>query len=162
MSIVPYEAAETIRRKKAQYCRLADTNQWHLFPQIALPTATFKFVEVYNDGAPERVVHQNGVDFDWPSLEGFLGYFSATNKHVDAVHMVNAGELEMARGDGASDGDEVKAVFTVVYHAGAPGRADGMHGTGAGHYHETWRRVDGDWFLERLWMRQFYWKVQGV
>ncbi|KAL0941026.1 uncharacterized protein CTRU02_203789 [Colletotrichum truncatum] len=149
--IVPYEIAETIRRKKAKYCRYADTNQWHLFDQIALPDATFKFVDKKNE-----VVRQNGAAHEWGSLAEFQEHFTKTNAHIDAIHMVNAGELEMVADD------EVKAIFGVLFHAGALDSEAGLHSTGAGHYHEVWKKVGDDWFLKSLWMQLIYWKVQVI
>ncbi|KAL9574043.1 hypothetical protein ACKAV7_001819 [Fusarium commune] len=41
-------------------------------------------------------------------------------------------------------------------------REGGVHGTGGGHYHETWKRVGDDWFMESLRMERLYWKVLSV
>ncbi|KAJ5002344.1 hypothetical protein K4K48_000313 [Colletotrichum sp. SAR 10_66] len=148
---VPYEISEAIRHKKAQYCRFADSNEWHLFDGIALPDATFKFFD--KEGA---LVKQGDTEMTFDNLAAFQAHFSKTNAHIDAVHMVNAGELDMVAED------EVRAIFTVVYHGGALDTEDGLHSTGAGHYHEVWKKVGDDWFLKSLWMKRIYWKVQVI
>lgn len=70
MAISP-EVAEIIRRKKTQYCRFADTNQFHLFDKIALPTTTFKFA-----GPDGVVLNENGIVYSWDNLEIFCAAFT--------------------------------------------------------------------------------------
>lgn len=55
---------------------------------------------------------QGDTEMTFDNLAAFQAHFSKTNAHIDAVHMVNAGELDMVAED------EVKAIFTVVYHGG--------------------------------------------
>lgn len=145
MAISP-EVAEIIRRKKTQYCRFADLNQFHLFDKIALPSATFKFA-----GRDSEVINENGIVYSWEDRETFCAAFTKAFENVQVIHSVGPGELEQ------TGPDEVKAVFTVIYHAGPKGTDPKNHGTGGGHYHETWKRQGDDWFLADLWFQRLYW-----
>jgi hypothetical protein len=40
-----FETAETIRRKKAQYCRYLDTKQWDSLEALAFPNAEMIFLD---------------------------------------------------------------------------------------------------------------------
>ncbi|POS79867.1 hypothetical protein DHEL01_v201739 [Diaporthe helianthi] len=149
MAVSP-EVAETIRSKKTQYCRLADANQFHLFEKIALPTATFKFA-----GPDGAVLNENGIVYSWENLETFCAAFAKAFETQQVIHSVGPGEIEQI------GPDEVKAIFTVMYHAGPKGSTDPKgHGTGGGHYHETWKRQGDDWFLADLWFKRLYWIVR--
>ncbi|KAK1534284.1 uncharacterized protein CCOS01_03036 [Colletotrichum costaricense] len=150
MAISP-EVAEIIRRKKAQYCRFADTCDWDRFDTIMLPTLTFEAFDL--DGS---ILILNGVPYRWTSREAWVAHFSEAFKVMQTMHLTDAGDLEQV------SEDEVKAVFGVIYHAGTRGSESGLHSTGAGHYHETWRRVEGDWFMERCCMRRLYSKVMQI
>ncbi|KAK1987830.1 hypothetical protein LZ30DRAFT_818708 [Colletotrichum cereale] len=143
------EAAETIRRKKAQYCRFADGLEWDRLDTVLLPDFTFEGVDP--DGA---VLVENGVRHRWESRAAWVAHFSTSFKTVQTMHLVDAGDLEQVADD------EVRAVFGLIYHAGTRGTTDGLHATGGGHYYETWKRVDGDWFLASSSMKRLYYKVQ--
>lgn len=79
MALSP-EAAEIIRRKKAQYCRFADTRQFHLFEKIALPNTTFKFV-----GPDGSLIVEGGVEYYWDNLAGFSDFFSKAFENIQVV-----------------------------------------------------------------------------
>jgi hypothetical protein len=142
------EAAEIIRRKKLQYCRFADTNQWQLFDHIILPEATLAFFD--SNGS---IINEGGVDYSFSSREEFVTFFSKAFKDLQTIHVIGPGELEQ------TGPDEVKAVWGVIYHASTKGTDGGTHGTGGGHYHETWRRKGDDWFMQSMRMERVYWKT---
>ena len=87
MAISP-EVADIIRRKKTQYCRFADTNQFHLFDKIAFPNATFKFA-----GTDGTVLNENGVVFSWENLETFSAHFTKAFENVQVVSVFRLGCL---------------------------------------------------------------------
>ncbi|KUI57239.1 hypothetical protein VP1G_04509 [Cytospora mali] len=148
MAISP-EVAEIIRRKKTQYCRFADTNQFHL-DKIALPDATFKFV-----GPDGTILNQHGVDHYWTSSKDFVAFFNNFLDKIQSIHSIGPGELAQ------TGPDEVKAIWTVIYHVGPKGSTDVKgHGTGGGHYHEVWKRQGDDWFLADLTLERTYWIVR--
>ncbi|TDZ74629.1 hypothetical protein CTRI78_v000543 [Colletotrichum trifolii] len=101
------------------------------------------------------VVH-GGAPAHFRNRQDFINHFTVANAEPESIHVVDPGDLE------AVGEDEIKAVFGVVFHAGSREDGEGgMHATGAGHYHEVWRRVEGEWWLERLWMKRCFWKVRG-
>ena len=141
--------AERITFRKLQYCRLADSGQWDLFGQIFLPNTHFQFFEP--DG---KTIHvENGVVFDFPSRDAFVAHFSESMGKLQTIHIVGPGEME------ATGADEVKAIWPLLYQAASKGDTGGFQGTGGGHYYETWRRVDGEWYIAEYKMVRLYWKV---
>ncbi|KAK1144061.1 hypothetical protein N8T08_005723 [Aspergillus melleus] len=147
------EIAEQIRLKKSQYCRLADTNNWEKMDTLLAADARFEFYDT--EGS---LVCENGVDFKFNSRAEFVAYFSEAFKVLQTIHVVGPGELEQV------GPNEVKAVWTVIYHAGPRGMDGGMHGTGGGHYYETWTREQGgqEWLMKDMRMERIYWKVLGA
>ncbi|CAF3465378.1 unnamed protein product [Fusarium graminearum] len=134
--------------KKAKYCRLADTQQWDKFDSIMLPNATYSFHEP--DGS---VITQNGVTYAWSSLADWAAFFNNANKDLQAIHNIGPAEMEQI------SPDEIKASWSVIYHVGNKEPDSGAHGTRGGYYHETWRKVGDDWFMETLRMDRLYWKL---
>lgn len=79
MAVSP-EVAEIIRRKKTQYCRFADLNQFHQFDKIALPNATFNFA-----GRDSEVLNENGIVYSWENLQTFCDAFTKAFADVQVV-----------------------------------------------------------------------------
>lgn len=142
------ETAEIIRRKKAQYCRFADTKQWNLCDTIFHPELTSKFID--GEG---NVLEQIGKSLVFNSRQEWVDHFKESFETFQAIHMVDHGDIEQV------NEDEIKAVFGIVYHVGTKGETGGMYGTGGGHYYETWVKVDGDWFMKEMTMVRVYYKV---
>jgi hypothetical protein len=150
MAVPPPDVAERIRFKKSQYTRFADTKQWQKMDTIFVPDATFAFCDA--DGkVVSRSTPDGDVALSFTSLDSFKAFFEKAFADLQVIHLVGAGELEMV------GPDEVKAVFTVLYHAGSKGYdKEPPHETGGGHYHETWVRKGDDWFCKDLWMQRLY------
>ncbi|KAJ4252777.1 hypothetical protein NW762_010683 [Fusarium torreyae] len=145
---VSLEAAAIIQHKKAQYCRLADSEKWDGFDNIMLPDANFLFHNP--DGS---VITKGDIEYSWSSREDWIAFFSNEFKTMQTIHMVGPAEMEQIAPD------EIKAIWTVIYHAGDKNPEKGIHGTGGGHYHETWKKVGEDWFMKSMRMERLYWKV---
>lgn len=79
MAVSP-EVAEIIRRKKTQYCRFADLNQFHQFDKIAFPDATFRFA-----GRDSQVLNENGIVYSWENLQTFCDAFTKAFEDVQVV-----------------------------------------------------------------------------
>jgi hypothetical protein len=148
MTAPPPDVTERIRSKKSQYTHFADSQQWHRFDTIFLPDATFKFV----DAEGKVVTTPDGATpYEWQSPDAWRAFFEKAFVGVQVIHLVDPGEFEQV------SPDEVKAVFTVIYHAGPKGYAkEPPHETGGGHYRETWVRVGDDWFCKDLYMQRLY------
>jgi len=145
---VSREAAEIIHRKKAQYCRYADTKQWNLFDTIALPDATFEY---RNEGG--AVISFGGVDCSFSSRDALIAYMTDSFKDQQLIHALSQGELEQ------TGPDEIKAIWTVIWHVGTKAAEEGSHATWGGFYYETWRRIGEDWFLATMRFERTYFKV---
>ncbi|CAM1500636.1 Fc.00g097980.m01.CDS01 [Cosmosporella sp. VM-42] len=145
-----FDAAEIIRRKKLQYCRFSDANQWQLLDQIMLPEATLEFVD-----SSGSIISQGGLEFKASSREEWKTFCSKAFTDQQTIHLIGEGEMEQI---GA---DEIKAIWGIMYHVGTEGTG-GMHGAGGGYFYETWKRKGQDWFMETLRMERSFWKVAGV
>ncbi|KAL7945552.1 hypothetical protein V8C42DRAFT_323475 [Trichoderma barbatum] len=144
---LPAGAAEIIPRKKALYCRLADTNGWSQIDKVILPDLTFTAVD--GEG---NVVNLNDTDYHWTSRADWVAFFSKIFDPIQTMHIVGYPELELVAPD------EIKAIFGVTYLVGTKEADKGVHGTGGGHYFETWKLKDGDWFIQTIKFVRIYWK----
>lgn len=144
---LPAGVAEIITRKKAQYCRLADTNEWSQMDKVMLPDLTFTAVD--EEG---NIININDTDYHWTSRADWITYFSSIFAPIQTMHLVGSPELELVAPD------EIKAIFGVTYLVGTKEVGKGVHGTGGGHYFETWKLKDGDWFLQTSKLVRIYWK----
>ncbi|KAK2066051.1 hypothetical protein LY76DRAFT_585594 [Colletotrichum caudatum] len=150
--VISAETAETIRRKKAQYCHLTDGGEIERCAEtILLPEFTFEGLD-----AAGAVIVEGGLRYRWESRADWVAHLSVSLAAVQSMHLVDAGDLEQVAED------EVRAVFGLIYHAGAKGQTGGWHETGGGHYYETWKKVDGDWFLASSSMKRLYRMVHGA
>lgn len=144
------DAATIIRRKKTQYGRFVDTQQWHLLDQIMLPEATVEFVDP--SGA---VINEAGVEWSLTSREDWKAFCLKTLGGQQTIHVFGDGEME-PHGAG-----EMKVTWSLVYHVGTPG-TDGMHCTGGGFCYETWKQTGDDWYMASLKLQRVFWKIAGV
>ncbi|KAL6878975.1 hypothetical protein J3F83DRAFT_724610 [Trichoderma novae-zelandiae] len=144
---LPAGAADIIIRKKALYCRLSDTNDWSLADRVMLPDLDFMAVD-----GQDTLIRINDTDYHWTSLAGWVAYFSTIFASLQTMHVVGYPELELVAPD------EIKAVFGVTYLVGTKDADKGVHGTGGGHYYETWKLKDGDWFIQKSKFVRIYWK----
>ncbi|KAJ0419177.1 hypothetical protein BJY00DRAFT_314246 [Aspergillus carlsbadensis] len=139
----PYNISETIRHKKAQYIRAADTKQWAIFSSVLHPSLT---ASLHNtDGSVHR----------FSSREGYVEFLRKAFADIGSIHVISSGELKMRsggeEGDGdAGDEDEVAAIWAMSYQLGSLEGTGGYTEIGGGHYHEVWNRVDGEWVISSL------------
>lgn len=129
------EVTQIISEKKALYCRYLDTQQWHLFDQVMLPDAKWKVLSA--DDALEK----EGMSPSFTSKDAFVAHFSELFKTVQTIHVVGAPEMEQV------SPDEIESIFASQWSSGPKGDASHPHLTGGGHYHELWKRTDGNWLM---------------
>ncbi|WP_205650312.1 nuclear transport factor 2 family protein [Actinoplanes solisilvae] len=122
---------EQIRDLKARYCRLADTKQWdELATTLFTDDAVFRFFDV--DGTLANEV----------TAAAFATTIGGRVAAGQPIHHVFSAEI-------AVDGDEATAVWAMedrIFHdrqAHPEAPFSSMHGYG--HYHERYRRIDGEW-----------------
>ena len=121
LSVAVLADIEAIRVLKARYFRFLDAQDWVAFRAVFTDDAE---IDVSADGA--GVVR--GADAITASIAAALD-------GVTTVHQGTNPEIEV-------DGDEASAVWAMTDHLEFP---DGTQLRGAGHYHERYRRVDGEW-----------------
>ncbi|KAI6762326.1 hypothetical protein HG531_002879 [Fusarium graminearum] len=110
-------------------------------------------MEPEEEATPPQCNLTNGVTYAWSSLADWAAFFNNANKDLQAIHNIGPAEMEQI------SPDEIKANWSVIYHVGNKEPDSGAHGTGGGYYHETWRKVGDDWFMETLRMDRLYWKL---
>ncbi|KAH9909900.1 hypothetical protein F4778DRAFT_789242 [Xylariomycetidae sp. FL2044] len=135
MATVTPETALAISQKKALYGHLADTKRF-----------------VGTDGKPITLGRSSSSPLRFSSTGAFLAHFIEFFAGLQ-TGSTTSGRAHFEPGDAA---DEVRAVFALqddLYHARLGSLA---HITGGGFYYETWKLVDGEWYLRDLRMERTY------
>jgi len=134
-------AKEAIKDVKARYCRFLDTKDWAGFANLFTADAT---MDVREDTGLDPVT----------GLEAIVAQVRFAVDHASSSHQVHTPEVELTGPDAA------RAVWAmrdrVVWR---PGRSpiEGVGSiTGYGQYHETYRRVDGEWKIASLRLSRFH------
>ncbi|GAB3930824.1 hypothetical protein GCM10029976_033490 [Kribbella albertanoniae] len=118
---------ESIKQLKARYCRLLDTKQWAAWRQVF----TDDFVSDTSQ-AHGKVIH--GGDEFVAFVKQQLGQPSQTTVHQVQMPEITLTSATTATGIWALE-DTVDLTPVI-----------GMHG--AGHYHETYVKIDGKWRIK--------------
>ncbi|KAF2183155.1 hypothetical protein K469DRAFT_635649 [Zopfia rhizophila CBS 207.26] len=145
---VPFDVAEIISRKKAQYGRCIDTKQWHNFNQVALSDTEFNFLDP--DGS---IIMAGKTRLTFPSSKAFTEFFGRFFRNAETLHMFGPGELEQVAPD------EVTAIWGMEDQLLLKSTAGLVELRGGGYYYETWKLKDGDWFLKSLRLERTYTKM---
>ncbi|KAI1501954.1 hypothetical protein F5X99DRAFT_380966 [Biscogniauxia marginata] len=149
MATVTPEVAVALNRKKARYARYADTKQWDKFEdEVALPDAQYDYQDV--DG---KTLNIGGRTTKFESTKVFTAFFRPFFAKLQTLHNVGPGDFTQTADD------EVEAVFAFEDQLLAPPFGSWAEIRGGGFYYETWKRVDGDWFLKDLRMQRTYQKM---
>lgn len=145
MAHVSPEVAGAITRQKARYARYADTKQWDKLEALNLPTAAYAFLD--NSGRP-LAVGKKALVFDSPRpvADYFRKFFAA----MDTMHNIGPGDFEQAAPG------EVRAVWGFEDQIVSKALGSWAKIRGGGYYYETWRLVDGEWYIADLRMERTY------
>jgi hypothetical protein len=126
------EAIEAIRNVKARYFRLMDTKQWDALRGVF--TSDLKVL------TPDGKLYAEGGDAYAAALRNSL-------EHAVSVHQGLAGEVEVGD-DGI--GRAIWAMQDVITWQDRHPNTGWKSIVGRGHYHETYRREDGEWRIATL------------
>lgn len=126
------EATEAIRNLKARYFRLMDTGQWDELRGVF--TADLKII------TPNGKVWMEGGDAYAASLQYGL-------ENAVSCHQGLTAEIEILDTDNAM---AIWAMQDVIEWKDHHPREGWKAITGRGHYHETYRRQDGEWRIATL------------
>ncbi|HEY3654698.1 MAG TPA: nuclear transport factor 2 family protein [Steroidobacteraceae bacterium] len=125
---------EQIRALKARYFRFVDTKKWSDLRALFTDDATVLFIE--------------GFDTPKPIEEGMTFITGVFDNAVVTIHNGHMPEIEIL------DADNARAIWQMQDHLYWPSTRDNPLGIselhGAGHYHETYRRENGEWRIATL------------
>ncbi|KAF5517173.1 hypothetical protein CGCA056_v011013 [Colletotrichum aenigma] len=146
MAHVSPEVALAISRQKARYARYADTKQWDKFDkEIGLPTA--QYVYCGTDGQPVVLGTQKCVFASPGACAAWFGNFFS---YLETLHNIGIGDFEQIAPD------QVKAVFGFEDQLFSKQLGSWAGLRGGGFYYETWKLVDGEWYIQDLRMERTY------
>ncbi|KAL3293791.1 bile acid 7-alpha [Colletotrichum asianum] len=146
MAHVSPEVALAISRQKARYARYADTKQWDKFDkEIGLPTA--QYVYCGTGGQPVVLGTQKCV-FESPGA--CAAWFGNFFSYLETLHNIGLGDFEQIAPD------QVKAVFGFEDQLFSKQLGSWAGLRGGGFYYETWKLVDGEWYIQDLRMERTY------
>lgn len=149
MAHVTPEVAQAITRQKARYARYADLKLWDKWvDDIFLPDAR----ATYNDtqGQPLTIAGR-AMAFD--SAHGAAAFLEPIFAQLDTLHNITPGDFEKV-----SD-TEVRAVFGFEDNLLSKTLRHWAELRGGGYYNETWKLVDGQWYISDLRMVRTYQKM---
>lgn len=129
------DVAQAIVETKGRYCRFIDSRLWDVMDRNTLADFTFEFVD--NGVCP------SGTFPSFTSRDTWVAYFGEIFKTKQSMHLVGAPELEQI------SSEEVKAIFPVQFVIADKGTNPSPESrmTGGGHYHDVFKRVNGEWLL---------------
>jgi hypothetical protein len=132
----PVSDIEALRNLKARYCRFADTKQWDHMAALFTDDGVMRFYDV--GGILTNTVVAGDIA---ETIGGRVG-------DGQPIHHVFSHELELTGADQASG---IWAMEDLIFHdtdAHPEAPFAVMHGFG--HYHETYRKVDGHWRISTV------------
>lgn len=132
MSLERMRDLEAIRQLKARYFRGMDTKDWALFATVFAEDAAIDVTEDAGDAGRVR-----GREAIVASISGAVG----------EARTVHHGHMPEIRFTGPDEANGIWAMTDYVEFAAA-GAPSGLRGYG--HYHERYRRVDGEWKIASM------------
>jgi hypothetical protein len=137
------DALEQIRVLKARYCRYVDTKDWSGFASLFTDQAMVCF--------PEN-------NPDWVPIAAFLPAVDTALLGGISVHHVHSPEISF---QGDVDATGIWAMQDhLFFPPGVAGLANASRIAGAGHYHETYRRIEGLWLFDRIRLTRLHLAVE--
>ncbi|MCF6386996.1 nuclear transport factor 2 family protein [Mycobacterium sp. MBM] len=127
---------EAIRRLKARYCRFLDTKDYEAWKALFAPDVVVKLDMAISAGGADG---QTAPDLN--GLDEFVPVVLGGVEHAQTKHHVHTPEIDLTSNTTAS---AIWAMEDLLLFA------DGGELFGAGHYHETYEKRDGDWVITSL------------
>ena len=127
---------EAIRRLKARYCRFLDTKDYEAWKALFAPDVVVKLDMAISTGGADG---QTAPDLN--GLDEFVPVVLAGVEHAQTKHHVHTPEIDLTSDTTAS------AIWAMEDLLLFP---DGGELFGAGHYHETYEKRDGEWVITSL------------
>lgn len=127
---------EQIRQLKARYFRCMDTKDWAGLEAVFAPDAVMDMRGEMRDGRDDSGLTQGAA--------AIVRFMRASIETVTTVHHGHTPEIEILGPDSARGIWAMEDVLRWPEDSPAPIR----HLHGYGHYHETYRKVDGEWKIQ--------------
>jgi len=127
-------AIEEIKNLKARYFRCMDTKDWAGFQAVFAPDATADFT-------------REGGDRSRSSATGAANVTNLIKDLVDPALTIHHGHMPEIELTSATTARGVWAVEDLIWWPEGSRRKT-LHGFG--HYHETYEKIDGRWFIKTL------------
>ena len=128
-------AMEEIGRLKASYFRCVDTNDWACIETLFAPDATV----VYNvEGSGDPGTPDNPLT----GPAAITAFIRRGVEHLTTVHHGHMPEIEITSPTTAT------GIWAMEDTLQIPGGETTLQGWG--HYHETYERIDGRWYIKTL------------
>jgi len=124
----------TIRDRKAKYCRFVDTKSWDALAALIVERPKLRFFGV--DGA---LLY--GFDSAATWIELMRSYLAGAH----TIHQIHNSEIEIVS---ATEVHGIWSMEDYLILAEGDDRPASLHGYG--HYHEIWRFVDRSWRIAEL------------
>jgi len=137
-------AIESIKQLKGRYFRLMDTKQWDALEGVFAPDAVFDARDAVRDGSGEdtldQVLGEEWLNTGSATIRAFIRNALLTMRSVHFGHMP---EIEITGEDSARGIWPMKDQVETIENGRIVRRL-----RGAGHYHETYQKIDGDWKIK--------------
>ncbi|MGO4546689.1 nuclear transport factor 2 family protein [Paenibacillus sp. 2TAB23] len=126
-------AIEEISNLKARYVRYADEKQWSKLAELFTPDATF----TANDEQGNPLVLMRGPEEIRETINKSVG-------EAQPIHHIFSREFDFTSDTTA------KAVWSMEDNIIFPEGAEFSSIRGYGHYHDTYVKIKGEWFIQSL------------
>ena len=126
---------EAIKRLKAKYFRTVDTHDMDGFASCFTEDAVLEF-----DFAPPAAGPENQNSLKLDGREALLEFWGSTFSTARSVHHGHMPEIDILSD---SEARGIWAMEDIIDYPDSTIR-------GYGHYHETYRKIAGEWFISSL------------
>jgi SnoaL-like domain len=126
-------AIEEISNLKARYVRYADEKKWSQLAELFTPDATFEAF----DEQGNLLVKMKGHQEIQVTINDNVGL-------AQPIHHIFSREIDVTSATTA------KAVWSMEDNIMFPAGAEFSSIRGYGHYHDTYVKIDGKWFIQSL------------
>jgi SnoaL-like domain len=144
-------AIEQIKQLKARYFRYMDTKDWAGLRTVFTADAVFDVRGALELPKPDSEYAEPIIT----GLEAIVGYISAGLQPLVSVHHGHMPEIDII------SSSEARGIWPMSDLLSAPPGAPFRLFRGYGHYHETYRKKDGEWRIATLRLRRLYVERDG-
>lgn len=140
MPSIDLDSYQAIQELKSRYCRFMDTKQWQQWSELFTDDVV---MDVSDDVSPDiGNPITTGREAVVSQVQGFVG-------NAITVHQVHAPEIQLTSDDTASGIWAMSDVVIWPEDVASPvENVSSIHGYG--HYHEQYRRENGQWKIASL------------